>query len=92
MPPMLKRAGQPIDYIPWLELVAAIEDSIDLTLADADVEEEWREWLAGHFDEPEDVVFGSEKPLWAGVRIAGRALPVQRQPVTGVVGIRSFLR
>ena len=89
---ILKRAGLPIDYVPWLELVASIEDTIDLTLADDDALGEWQEWLAGHFDEPEDVVFGMEESPRAGVRVAGRAMPVQRQPVTGVVNIRSFLR
>ncbi len=95
---ILKRAGQEIGYTPWkiaLEELGVVDDmGMDIDLF-SEVVDECIEWLDSHFDEPEDIEFEAavRKPM--GIRPAGRTMqvaPVQRQPVTGVVSIRSFLR
>ena len=96
---ILKRAGAEIEFTPWR--VALEQLGIDDTAAALDVfpdlfdevTDECVQWLADHFDEPEDIEIGSRQPM--GIHRTGRIMqvaPVQRQPITGVVNIRSFLR
>jgi hypothetical protein len=95
---VLKRAGQAIDYEPWqtaLEQLGVVNEmGMDLDLWN-EVVEECTDWLSDHFDESEDLVIEEPARRLGGIRPVGRTVriaPVQRQPVTGVVGIRSFLR
>jgi hypothetical protein len=101
MPLVLKRAGSVIEFTPWR--IALEQLGIDDTAVTPDVfpdlfdevTDECIQWLADHFDEPEDIEFVAEQRRPMGIQRTGRimqAAPVQRQPITGVVNIRSFLQ
>ena len=98
MPPTLKRAGQAIDCEPWqtaLEQLGVVNEmGMDLDLWN-EVVEECQDWLSGNLDESEDFVIEEPARRLGGIRPVDRTIPInpaQRQPITGVVGIRSFLR
>jgi hypothetical protein len=93
MPPVLKRAGLPIEYEPWKISLASYEDDIDFTLVDADAEKEWRDWL-DTCDEKPDIVFNDEDKRRMGIRLAGQPprMAMTTRGMPGVVNIRSFLR
>lgn len=102
MRPVLKRAGLPVeDRLPWdgirWESFGAMDDmplpEIQSFGVLEDGDEAWpelEEWLGLHPDEPKDI--GNED--WEiPANTSGHAIRFPaRQPVSGVVGIRSFLR
>ena len=86
----LKRAGLPVDYEPWRMFMAQVDDDIEeMSSLLGESLAECREWLENHSDEPEDLVIGQVVRL---PELTPQLVNRLRQPITGVVSIRSFLR
>jgi hypothetical protein len=98
---ILKRSGQAIEFTPWriaLEQLGiddmAVTPDVFPDLLD-EVTEKCLSWLYDHPDEPEDIEFEETVRQPVGIHRTGRIVqvaPMRRQPITGVVNIRSFLR